>query len=442
MLPDGSTQAPLNAQNGIGSTSVSLSGSKLNWTLAGPVFPASSTSAFECGNGVAPNPSPCSILAVNRNLAQPYVTGWNLSIQHSLSSNLTLEANYVGNHGSRLPGIVDLNQLNPQSPGELAPDPNNPSCLNHCELVADRPFGTQFPYLQFIDYLTNLDVSNYNALQVTLTGRNYHGLNLIVGYTYSHAIDDSSSSYNQSLPQDSLNPNRDYGNSDFDVRHHFSISLTYDIPGKKSWGQLLEGWRVNSAVVLQSGLPWTGTDTGNDPSRTGEAQDRWDFFGKPSDCTSGKNPIPFFAGSGNTGVGMETTNPTCNTQAEQMGMDAITSLAAYGCYAQGSSFLIPPAIGRFGTAGRNIFRDTGLRNWDFSLFKNWTVKERFTAQFRAEFFNILNHVIVANPGPAGNNDPSAGNFGCGCQTPDQAATNPVLGTGGARAIQLGLKLSF
>jgi len=75
-------------------------------------------------------------------------------------------------------------------------------------------------------------------------------------------------------------------------------------------------------------------------------------------------------------------------------------------------------------------------------------KERLTAQFRAEFFNVLNHPEFANPfGPAGAglNDPSigySGNFGCGCITPDQAAPNPVLGSGGARSIQLGLKLIY
>ena len=104
--------------------------------------------------------------------------------------------------------------------------------------------------------------------------------------------------------------------------------------------------------------------------------------------------------------------------------------------------LIPPPLGTFGTAGRNIFRDNGFRDWDFSLFKNFKVKERLTAQFRAEFFNILNKTILANPGVASNSDPSGQPFGCGCETPDQAATNPILGTGGARAIQLGLKLLF
>jgi hypothetical protein len=83
------------------------------------------------------------------------------------------------------------------------------------------------------------------------------------------------------------------------------------------------------------------------------------------------------------------------------------------------------------------------------VVKDEKFKERLTAQFRAEFFNVLNHPNFYNPtGPAGAgfNDPSSpgsltkAGFGCGCNTPDQASPNPVLGTGASRSIQLGLKL--
>jgi hypothetical protein len=108
--------------------------------------------------------------------------------------------------------------------------------------------------------------------------------------------------------------------------------------------------------------------------------------------------------------------------------------------------MLPPALGTFGTMGRNIFRDTGFRNWDFSVGKTWKFTERFGAQFRAEFFNILNHPNIANPFGGQNgwahNDPSTQSFGCGCATPDVAASNPVIGSGGSRAVQLGLKLIF
>jgi hypothetical protein len=102
-----------------------------------------------------------------------------------------------------------------------------------------------------------------------------------------------------------------------------------------------------------------------------------------------------------------------------------------------------PASGTVGNAGPGIFRDSGFRNWDFSFTKVTKIRERLNAQFRAEFFNILNHPTFTNPGGpagAGYNDPSASNFGCGCGTPDQVAPNPVLGSGGSRSIQLGLKL--
>ena len=84
-----------------------------------------------------------------------------------------------------------------------------------------------------------------------------------------------------------------------------------------------------------------------------------------------------------------------------------------------------------------------------SVTKGWKLGERLTAQFLAEFFNIFNHPNFTNPygtengfGTGTYDDPSSGVFGCGCATPDQAAANPVSGSGGNRAVQLGLKLIF
>jgi len=123
-----------------------------------------------------------------------------------------------------------------------------------------------------------------------------------------------------------------------------------------------------------------------------------------------------------------------------------------GCYVSlnGKSFMLPPAIGTFGTMGRNVFRDTGFHNVDLSVSKNFRLGERLKAQFRVETFNIFNHPNFANPngatsgyGQAAFADPSVvGTFGCGCATPDEAAFNPVLGSGSNRAIQLGLKFLF
>ena len=101
-------------------------------------------------------------------------------------------------------------------------------------------------------------------------------------------------------------------------------------------------------------------------------------------------------------------------------------------------------------SGPRIFRGTPFYNLDFSVTKAMKFKERLTAQFRAEFFNVLNHPNISNPfgGPGGDNsytDPSAAggaSFGFRPETPDVTSSNPVLGSGGPRAIQLGLKLIF
>jgi hypothetical protein len=346
-----------------------------------------------------------------------------------------MELTYIGNHGSNLVGIRDINQ------DVAANDPGQDG-------QSGRPFNGPFPFLSNIYMMGNIYKSNYNGLQATLTSRNYHGLTMIAGYTYSHSLDDVGANWDfgagLGLPQDSTNPQREYASSDFDIRHRLTLSLTYAIPGRKSFAQVLEGWQLNSIVTLASAQPWGPMDTGTNVSGTFAGNDRWDFFGNRGDFKSGANPTPYFT--------FDPTNPTatpaaCVTNATAIG--ALDSLAAFGCYAKGNSAMIPPPLGTFGTMQRNLFRDAGFYNWDFSVAKDWRFTERFRAQFRAEFFNVLNHPNFANPYGGQNgwahNDPSVpgpGGFGCGCASPDVAASNPVIGSGGSRAIQLGLKLSF
>jgi len=387
----------------------------------------------------------CSILGVNPNITTPYVTNWTLNVQHAFTNNLSLEVAYVGNHGSNLMGIRDINQPAVGSgwPAGVGP--------NAAAEQAARPFTVdgQFPYLANIYQMDNVYKSNYNGLQVTMTGREYHHFTFVAGYTYSHSLDDVGANWDfgagLGLPQDATHPEREYASSDFDIRHRFTLSAVYSIPGKKSFAQLLEGWQLISIVSLYSPQPWGPMDTGDDISGTGEGVDRWDFVGNTNDFKSGPNSIPYFAPNPIL-TDPATSSTICNNAANTAALQ--TSLRMFGCYAQGNSAMIPPALGTFGTMGRNVFRDSGFRNWDFSVAKNWKLGERFGAQFRAEFFNILNHPNFANPyggqNGFGMNDPSVlgPGFGCGCATPDVAASNPVLGSGSNRAVQLGLKLSF
>lgn len=435
-IPTGAIIGP-NGQKAGGSIAVgtvNFSGSDptaggLNWDPAvtgvgGTVFPTAPLNCFA---------NPCSIMGVDPNLKTPYVVNWTLGMQHSFTPNLILEVAYVGDHGSRLTGIRDINQVDPNSPAEIA--------CGHCE-QAGRPFYNQFPYLAQIYQMENIYRSNYNGLQTTLTARDYHGLSMVLGYTYSHALDNVGANWDfgagLGLPSNSMNPQAEYASGDYDMRHRLTVSLTYRFPGRKSFGQMLEGWQVNSIISVFGAEPYGVMDAGTDVSLTGEGNDRWNFYGNPSDFRSTPTGIPYFA------PGDPAMPAACLSHAAAIG--ATDSLNAFGCYASGSSVMIPPAFGTFGTMGRNIFRDTGLQNVDFSIAKKWKLGERVGAQFRVEFFNLFNHPNFANPFGGQNgwahNDPSTGSFGCSCATPDVAASNPVIGSGGNRAVQFGLKMTF
>ena len=212
------------------------------------------------------------------NLHIPYITNWNLSVPHAFTNNLSLEVGYIGNHGTRLTGFEDLNQINPAA--------------------SVRPYATRFPYLSFINQMSNDSRSNYNSIQTTVTERVSHGLSFTGGYTYGHGLDNNSLSRFAALPQDSTNPGAEYASSDFDVRNRFTLTTSYELPGKKGFGQLLEGWKLNSIVSIQSAQPWNIFDTANDFSGSGDKADRWDFFGNPADFKSGSSSIPYCTGPG------------------------------------------------------------------------------------------------------------------------------------------------
>jgi hypothetical protein len=312
--------------------------------------------------------------------------------------------------------------------------------------------------------MANVYRSNYNGLQATLNARNYHGLNMVLGYTYSHASDNVGANwdfgYGSGLPQNSYNPGAEYANSDFDIRHRLTLSLTYAIPGRTGHGQMLEGWEINSITTLQSPQHWGPIDLGTDAAGTGAlpvsppatAPIRWSFYhagsaglGNPSDFKSRKGTgIPFYApgdpsmpsGCTASALAADGGNPGAETAA----------LNLFGCYAAGNSVMMAPPLGQFGNMGRNMFPDTGFRNFDFSIAKNFHIRETMRLQFRMEFFNILNHPNFANPYGGQNgfglNDPSVHPFGCGCATPDVAAANPAVGSGGPRSVQISGRFIF
>jgi len=455
------------------------------------VFP-SSTSGPKCGDGVGTAPSPCDIFGVDPNLKLPFVLNYNIGITHTFGPNLSLEVEYVGNRGFRLLNFADINQT-PLGAGYCLNSPrtaaqNADACSgvpasgltygNSSGLAAQeaRPYFTKFPYIGFINYVTNRSYSSYNSLQVSLTQRMSHGLAFNVGYTYGHSLDSGSLNRFGLNPQNSINPAAgEYGNSDFDIRHRLTATVTYNIPGIKGYGQALEGWQINTIINYATAQPWQTFDSSDNFSGTGENADRWNIFGNPADFPSGKNSIPYCSGftlnSDNTVNGSAATcsvttiygpvaAPSAVTPAACVATATTTGLAAslaatgsngnVGCYvsANGRSVIAPPVLGTFGNMGRNILRDSGFKSWDVSIFKNFTFKERYGIQARWEVFNVINRPIAANPSGASSfvntdNSPGPGAvFGASFLTPDFAAGNPLIGSGSQRVMQVGLKLTF
>lgn len=416
---------------------ISSDGTQINW-LAPNQAPTIFPNAANSGNVCSVN-SQCSVFAVDQHLKTPYVMNWNFNVQEALTPTMLLQVAYVANHGVKLYSVTDINQVN-AALDDGSEEIGRPLVTN-CPVSqgGQGTGGPCFPWLGFFNYLSNHSNSNFNSLQVTLTKRYSHGLYLLAGYTFGHAIDTATSNL-AGVPPDSNNYNAERGNGDYDIRNRFTLSATYELPSMKSKWQMLEGWQATSIVNLQSGSPYTLSDFGNDISGTGELNDRWNMVGPASNIHwSPTSPIPFIDPStfGTDAGGNVTGDPQCVNAAGGPASAAAQQLLSYGCFVSGNTVITPPVFGTQGNMGRNIFRGPTFKNWDFSLSKVWKLNERVRVQFRGEVFNILNHTNFAGL----NTDLSVPNtVGTVVYTPDIGAANPVIGSGGSRHTQLAVKI--
>jgi hypothetical protein len=445
---------------------------QLNWNQSpnaygGNIYPSSSdTSVLKCGTNRL-----CTVQATNQNLKNAYVMSWSLGIQHGITRNVSLDVSYVGNHATKLLAL-DYTNTPPigagycmgftatqvaavavASPGTPCPTTITASTsTNATAIQLARPLNDKFPYYSYIYTVSNSLHSNYNGAQVTLTQRATHGLATTIGFTLAHALDQQTGE--RGGPNGTpFNYRQDYASSDFDIRKRFTATVTYALPGKSGFAQMLQGWKLTSIVSIQSALPWGVIGSRNaDPSGIAEFQDRWNFFGDASDFSGRKTePIPFFlpgttAPAGRSASELAINNPACTSKVGPPGSLSYIALQKWGCFVEGNSVMVPPAIGSYGNMGRNMFRGNGLHTWDGSVMKDWKFSDRVTGQFRAEVFNLLNTTQYGNPqfNGAGGNNPfgTPGVFGASQATPDVSNNNPSLGSGGPREFQFGFKVLF
>ncbi len=334
---------------------------------------------------------------VDPNLKMPAVFQYSLKVDQSLAANTLLSVGYVGERGYHLLATTDANTA-------------IPTMINGQPYFAPKSPRAN-PSLSNARYEVSNGYSNYNALQIDLSQRFARGLQFRFNYTFSKSLDDHSSSFlaNEGVGGtttylDPRNPNLDYGPSNFNIESRISGNLGYELPigkGKAILGSagrvpnaILGGWQINAIVSAQTGFPFTPL-VGFNQSANGDTRN-------PDRVSINPN----FTGSIVTGNPNQWFNP--------------------------AAFLLP-AAGTFGDAGRDIISAPGLLSVDGSMFKTIHIGERATLQFRAEFFNALNHTNFGWPVISTFTSSGAVSSSAGVIT-------STLST--SRQIQLGLKLGW
>ncbi|HEX8139237.1 MAG TPA: TonB-dependent receptor [Pyrinomonadaceae bacterium] len=279
----------------------------------------------------------------------PTLDAWNVTVQHQLGPNTSIEVGYVGNKGTHV--------FYGDGPGYNVNQPVSNLAVPNTDLR--RPFFNRFGWTQNITYYGNDADNRYNALQAKFETR-FSDLNILAHYTWQAARN-----YSDEYIHDRSVV---YGPSGFDRTHVFVFTEVWDVPvgrGRKyltgisrPLDFIIGGWQINSSTTWQSGLPFTPTLSSCPGTNAGPC--RPNLIGNP--YPSGQNRDRWFIGGVGPGTPWEVPGPN-----------------------------------QFGNAGRNSLRGPAFWQSDLSIFKRFGLTEGTKLEFRAESFNIFNHVNLGLP---------------------------------------------
>jgi hypothetical protein len=309
-----------------------------------------------------------SFAAFDPHAPSQYIQQWSLSISKSLGQETTLEVGYLGSRGLHLQRSRLINNA-PPGPGALGP--RRPfrtlSFLPGMELPSNiSVVSSTFP-VSGINLLENTARSWYDAGYANIRRRFTKGLSLLANYTWSKSLTDApdfrSPMFESAIPQNNNNLGAEKGLG-CDIRHRFALSAVFGLPGVGGSGVLpavTKGWVLSTIYQVQSGFPFTVSvfgDTANSGTLLGENPIRANYTGQPI----------FDEGS-------RTADRWINPAA----------------------FAAPPAFA-FGNVGRNTVIGPGMQTLDLAMTREFNITEKAKFQFRAEFFNALNHTNLGTPG--------------------------------------------
>jgi len=346
--------------------------------------------------GATTNLPPVELRFIQNNIRTAQTQFWSLALQREVARNTVVEVSYSGAHGVHL---YDLNNLNLPGAGQVylgdpvvgAPSYPGETC-NPAFFVSATGACLTRPNSQYtgINRRGSGGSSAYDAMNIKFQSQNLHntGLTLVANYTYSHSLDDISSTFSDSIQGGSgegygslgftnvTNPKLDWGNSDSDVRNRFVVSPIWQTPWFKSgkgMGEALGGWSLVGVFTARTGIPFTVYDLSNDfndytlPRLTPAT---------PATLRVSKNPQPTTIG------GVVVPNSynllTVPVPASSAPLNPALGISDFGPF---------PA----GMMARNQFRGPGAWNFDSAVNKEFKLTERFGLTFRAEGFNVLNH---------------------------------------------------
>ena len=372
-----------------------------NFTPSGGIV----SSHFNFGNPVL-GQTTVSFGSMDPRAPSQYIEQWSLSVEKSLGQQTTLEVGYLGSHGVHLQRAHLINNA-PPGPGAIGPrrpfprisfvpDTVLPANVTYTAPVVGCPNGTICFPVSTINLLENTAQSWYDAGYVNVRRRYARGLTFLGNYAWAKNLSDApdfrSPMFESAIPQNNNDLAAEKGPA-CDVKHRFALSAVYELPALKQSGlldKLTHNWQVSTVYQIQSGFPFTVSvfgDTANSGTVLGENPIRANVTGQPVFPSGTRTAAAWF-----------------NTAA-----------------------FAAPAAFTFGNSGRNSIYGPGRQTLDFAVIRNFSITESTRFQFRAEFFNALNHTNLGMPDRFVNT-PQVG-------TITEAATP-------GREIQLSARLSF
>ena len=338
-------------------------------------YPFTSTALF-ADPAFQPKPNPRHM---DQNIVTPYYEQLHFGVQWEFAKGWVFEPEYVATWGHKLTGISDINTFDGRVSGAGTTARINTSV------------GSD-------NYRSNSFGSNYNALQLSVRKTYAAGLTLGANYTYAKAMDNLSDAFNNkagTVPTDNMDIHLDHAAADFDLRHRFVATVSYDLPFMKQ-NRWLGGWGVNSIISWQTGHPFSpySGSGGYDLNKDGKFTDRLVPSVAPMDSVlSGSAQSACDAAlvaNGNGGhcyfniADWATIDPVLGPQP------------SYTCPAtvNGGFWCNAPI-------GRNSIFGPHFANVDFNVSKKFKITEAMGLTFQANFFNLFNHPNFLPPGSSG-----------------------------------------